>query len=82
MNNLVYTGLASTSKGPVPVLHSTCQTALKGCRGDPSCDRLLKPVLEGCRTPCNRELCMNHLQTFYRNVESRWSLEVAFCLCK
>ncbi|KAK7067896.1 hypothetical protein SK128_019585 [Halocaridina rubra] len=73
----------TSSAGPVLMLHSTCQTALTGCLGDQSCRRLLNPVLAVCdSTQCNREACMSNLQTFYRNVDSKWAIEVAFCLCK
>ncbi|XP_071514906.1 uncharacterized protein [Panulirus ornatus] len=72
----------SSPSGSLPVLHSTCQTALKACNSEPVCRRLLDPVLAMCDNECNREACMNNLQTFYRNVESKWALEVAFCLCK
>ncbi|KAK8744146.1 hypothetical protein OTU49_001022, partial [Cherax quadricarinatus] len=75
-------GHATSPSGPVPVLHSTCQTALVGCTTEPTCRRLLDPVLAMCDNECNREACMSNLQTFYRNVESKWALEVAFCLCK
>nr|XP_027207323.1 uncharacterized protein LOC113800719 [Penaeus vannamei] len=69
--------------GPLPVLHSTCQTALTDCLADLSCRRLLDPVLARCDNDgCNRETCMSELQTFYRNVQTRWGHEVAFCLCK
>ncbi|XP_066976220.1 uncharacterized protein [Macrobrachium rosenbergii] len=72
----------TSSSGPVPMLHSTCQTALVGCNGDDSCRRLLDPVLAVCDNQCNREACMGNLQTFYRNVDFKWAIEVAFCLCK
>ncbi|XP_068230286.1 uncharacterized protein [Palaemon carinicauda] len=72
----------TSSSGPVPMLHSTCQTALVGCNGDESCRRLLDPVLAVCDNQCNRESCMTNLQTFYRNVDFKWAIEVAFCLCK
>ncbi|XP_064121270.1 uncharacterized protein LOC135225755 isoform X4 [Macrobrachium nipponense] len=72
----------TSSSGPVPMLHSTCQTALVGCNGDDSCRRLLDPVLAVCDNQCNREACMANLQTFYRNVDFKWAIEVAFCLCK
>ncbi|XP_071514915.1 uncharacterized protein [Panulirus ornatus] len=75
-------GQTSSPSGSLPVLHSTCQTALKACNSEPVCRRLLDPVLAMCDNECNREACMNNLQTFYRNVESKWALEVAFCLCK
>nr|XP_045582939.1 uncharacterized protein LOC123745882 isoform X2 [Procambarus clarkii] len=73
---------ATSPSGSVPVLHSTCQTALTGCITEPTCRRLLDPVLAMCDNECNREACMSNLVTFYRNVESKWALEVAFCLCK
>ncbi|CAL4073066.1 unnamed protein product [Meganyctiphanes norvegica] len=73
---------AATSTGPVPVLHSTCLTALQGCNDDPLCRRLLDPVLGVCGNECDREACMKNLRVFYRNVGFKWALEVAFCLCK
>ncbi|XP_063863908.1 LOW QUALITY PROTEIN: uncharacterized protein LOC135102557 [Scylla paramamosain] len=66
-----------------PALHSTCHTALQACNKDKACRRLLDPVLAVCDTnQCDREACMNNVQTFYRNVVFKWALEVAFCLCK
>lgn len=76
-------GNTYATPGPLPVLHSTCQTALTDCLADLSCRRLLDPVLARCDNDgCNRETCMSELQTFYRNVQTRWGHEVAFCLCK
>ncbi|XP_042856624.1 uncharacterized protein LOC122243055 isoform X3 [Penaeus japonicus] len=83
MEEIGIVGNTYASPGPLPVLHSTCQTALTDCLADLSCRRLLDPVLARCdNDECNRETCMSELQTFYRNVQTRWGHEVAFCLCK
>ncbi|GFG32408.1 hypothetical protein Cfor_07433, partial [Coptotermes formosanus] len=62
---------------------STCHLALDLCNDNYSCKVALQPVLRYCDTSrCNRESCMEALQNFYRTAELKWSLEIAFCLCK
>jgi hypothetical protein len=62
---------------------STCHLALDLCNNNYSCKVALQPVLRHCDTSrCNRESCMDALQNFYRTAELKWSLEIAFCLCK
>ncbi|KAJ6639425.1 GDNF family receptor alpha-like, partial [Pseudolycoriella hygida] len=62
---------------------STCHTALDACREDPSCATSVEPVLMHCDLHrCNRNACMDALQSFYRASHEDLSLDVAFCLCK
>ncbi|XP_021922539.1 uncharacterized protein LOC110831160 isoform X2 [Zootermopsis nevadensis] len=73
-------------EGEVPrnfSFQSTCHLALELCSGNFSCKLALQPVLRFCDSNrCNREACMDALQNFYRTVDLKWSLEIAFCLCK
>ncbi|OXA44144.1 GDNF family receptor alpha-3 [Folsomia candida] len=63
-------------------LQATCLTALQSCRRDSACRGLLEQVLHYCDPMrCRQETCMKALQKFYREVESQWALDVAFCLC-
>ncbi|KAJ8887308.1 hypothetical protein PR048_013523 [Dryococelus australis] len=65
------------------IFQSTCHLALNMCSNDHSCQAELQPVLQHCdQSRCNREYCMEALQNFYRKAELKWSLEVAFCLCR
>ncbi|XP_076064663.1 uncharacterized protein LOC143038872 isoform X3 [Oratosquilla oratoria] len=74
---------SSLTPSKLPIPYSTCQSALKGCEADPACHRLLNPILNNCdNDQCNQKACMDSLQTFYRNVETKWAMEVAFCLCR
>ncbi|XP_055716352.1 uncharacterized protein LOC129810103 isoform X3 [Phlebotomus papatasi] len=62
---------------------STCHIVLEACREDPSCSSSLQPVLLHCENHrCNRNACMEALQTFYRAQHEDLSLDIAFCLCK
>uniref|UniRef100_A0A1B0CRK1 GDNF/GAS1 domain-containing protein n=2 Tax=Lutzomyia longipalpis TaxID=7200 RepID=A0A1B0CRK1_LUTLO len=62
---------------------STCHIVLEACREDPSCSSSLQPVLQHCENHrCNRNACMDALQTFYRAQHEDLSLDIAFCLCK
>ncbi|XP_059470953.1 uncharacterized protein LOC132193967 isoform X4 [Neocloeon triangulifer] len=62
---------------------STCHLALDMCNNNYNCRSALLPVLQYCdASRCARDACMAALQTFYRAVDLKWSLEVAFCLCK
>nr|XP_018912186.1 PREDICTED: uncharacterized protein LOC109040652 isoform X1 [Bemisia tabaci] len=62
---------------------STCAEALEMCTGDPDCQRSLNPVLQHCdMNRCHRHQCMKSLQNFYRSNDLKWSVEIAFCLCK
>ncbi|XP_068082198.1 uncharacterized protein Gfrl [Anabrus simplex] len=77
---------SSEPEGEVPrnfSFQSTCHLALDMCNNNYSCRMALQPVLHFCDlSRCNRESCMEKLQNFYRTAELRWSLEIAFCLCK
>lgn len=65
------------------MFQSTCHTALDACREDPSCSSSIQPVLMHCDLHrCNRNACMDALQSFYRTSHEDLSLDVAFCLCK
>ncbi|CAB3367243.1 Hypothetical predicted protein [Cloeon dipterum] len=62
---------------------STCHLALDMCNNNYNCRSALLPVLQYCdASRCARDACMAAMQTFYRSVDLKWSLEVAFCLCK
>ncbi|GAB0094871.1 glial cell line-derived neurotrophic family receptor-like, isoform E [Sergentomyia squamirostris] len=62
---------------------STCHIVLEACREDTSCSSSLQPVLLHCENHrCNRNACMEALQTFYRAQHEDLSLDIAFCLCK
>ena len=51
--------------------------------GDRKCKRLMDGVLATCDpNQCNQEACKDNLQKFYRNAETKWAMDVAFCLCK
>ncbi|GLV39406.1 Glial cell line-derived neurotrophic family receptor-like [Carabus blaptoides fortunei] len=65
------------------VFQSTCHVALDNCNNNYSCRMALHPVLHHCDiSRCNRNSCMEALQSFYRRQDLTWSLEIAFCLCK
>lgn len=62
---------------------STCHTALDACKENLSCQSSVQPVLMHCDLHrCNRNACMDALQSFYRASHEDLSLDVAFCLCK
>ncbi|XP_039441006.1 uncharacterized protein LOC120421797 isoform X2 [Culex pipiens pallens] len=62
---------------------STCHLALDACRDDQVCSGALKTVLMHCEQHrCNRNACMDSLQSFYKNIVDDLSLDIAFCLCR
>uniref|UniRef100_A0A182Q2V7 GDNF/GAS1 domain-containing protein n=1 Tax=Anopheles farauti TaxID=69004 RepID=A0A182Q2V7_9DIPT len=62
---------------------STCHLALDSCRDDQVCSSALKTVLMHCdQHRCNRNACMESLQSFYKSIHDDLSLDVAFCLCR
>ncbi|XP_069692886.1 uncharacterized protein Gfrl isoform X1 [Periplaneta americana] len=77
---------SSEPEGELPrnfSFQSTCHLALELCNSNYSCKLALHPVLRYCdMNHCSRESCMDALQSFYRTAELKWSLEIAFCLCK
>ncbi|KAJ8958926.1 hypothetical protein NQ318_019695 [Aromia moschata] len=65
------------------VFQSTCHTAMSSCNGHYHCRMLLAPILHHCdMSRCNRNSCMEALQTFYGKPDFPWNVEIAFCLCK
>nr|XP_023018834.1 GDNF family receptor alpha-like [Leptinotarsa decemlineata] len=65
------------------VFQSTCHTAMQSCNNHYHCRMLLAPILHHCEmSRCNRNSCMEALQTFYGKPDFPWNLEIAFCLCK
>ncbi|XP_043219534.1 uncharacterized protein LOC122380440 isoform X2 [Amphibalanus amphitrite] len=71
---------------PLPddsVLRSTCHEARDTCLRDAHCRSKLEPVLSACsERNCDRQICMQRLQNFYRAADTRLSTEVAFCVCR
>uniref|UniRef100_A0A1I8JU76 GDNF/GAS1 domain-containing protein n=1 Tax=Anopheles funestus TaxID=62324 RepID=A0A1I8JU76_ANOFN len=62
---------------------STCHLALDSCRDDQVCSSALKTVLMHCdQHRCNRNACMESLQSFYKSIHDDLSLDIAFCLCR
>ncbi|XP_053672128.1 uncharacterized protein LOC128722485 [Anopheles nili] len=62
---------------------STCHLALDSCRDDQVCSSALKTVLMHCEQHrCNRNACMESLQSFYKSIHDDLSLDIAFCLCR
>uniref|UniRef100_A0A336M9N2 CSON012400 protein n=1 Tax=Culicoides sonorensis TaxID=179676 RepID=A0A336M9N2_CULSO len=62
---------------------STCQIALDACRRDSMCYSTLQPMLMHCDVDrCNRQVCMETIQTFYRTAHVNLTSDVAFCLCR
>ncbi|EAT48868.1 AAEL000129-PA [Aedes aegypti] len=62
---------------------STCHLAMDSCRSDPSCYTAFKTVMMHCDLHrCNRNACMNSLQSFYKGIHDDLSLDIAFCLCR
>ncbi|XP_055590357.1 uncharacterized protein LOC129742447 isoform X5 [Uranotaenia lowii] len=62
---------------------STCHLALDACRDDHVCSSALKTVLMHCEVHrCNRNACMDSLQSFYKGIHDDLSLDIAFCLCR
>ncbi|XP_055615554.1 uncharacterized protein LOC129761802 isoform X2 [Toxorhynchites rutilus septentrionalis] len=62
---------------------STCHLALDACRDDQVCSSALKTVLMHCELHrCNRNACMESLQSFYKGIHDDLSLDIAFCLCR
>ncbi|CAH1393883.1 unnamed protein product [Nezara viridula] len=62
---------------------NTCDEALAGCKTEPTCKTALAAVMQYCSpSSCRKDQCMHSLQNFYRSVDHKWSLEIAFCLCK
>ncbi|KAK0170487.1 hypothetical protein PV327_011391 [Microctonus hyperodae] len=65
------------------ILSSTCHEAYTQCRNDSECQGLLQPILNHCNVgSCARNECMNALQNFYIKANDKYSMEIAFCLCK
>ncbi|KAK0086809.1 hypothetical protein PV325_002489 [Microctonus aethiopoides] len=65
------------------ILSSTCHEAYTQCRNDSECHGLLQPILNHCNVgSCARNECMNALQNFYIKANDKYSMEIAFCLCK
>ncbi|XP_065576372.1 uncharacterized protein LOC136037579 [Artemia franciscana] len=68
---------------PTVTYQSTCHLVLAHCQSDMICRRYLDPVLRYCDLQlCSRDLCMQSLQAFYREVDTYWAMEVAFCVCR
>uniref|UniRef100_A0A182JCZ0 GDNF/GAS1 domain-containing protein n=1 Tax=Anopheles atroparvus TaxID=41427 RepID=A0A182JCZ0_ANOAO len=62
---------------------STCHLALHSCRDDQVCSSALKTVMMHCdQHRCNRNACMESLQSFYKSIHDDLSLDIAFCLCR
>ncbi|XP_062702281.1 uncharacterized protein LOC109400030 isoform X4 [Aedes albopictus] len=62
---------------------STCHLAMDACRSDSSCYPAFKTVMMHCDLHrCNRNACMNSLQSFYKGIHDDLSLDIAFCLCR
>ncbi|XP_055524972.1 uncharacterized protein LOC129718325 isoform X2 [Wyeomyia smithii] len=62
---------------------STCHLSLDACRDDQVCSSALKTVLMHCELHrCNRNACMESLQSFYKGIHDDLSLDIAFCLCR
>ncbi|XP_018017197.1 uncharacterized protein LOC108673827 [Hyalella azteca] len=75
--------LSASRRDPAVLMHKTCQTSLVECLADRKCKRLMDGVLATCdATQCSQAACMDNLQKFYRNVDTKWAMDVAFCLCK
>ncbi|XP_030753548.1 uncharacterized protein LOC115880481 [Sitophilus oryzae] len=65
------------------VFQSTCHVAMDSCNNNYHCRMLLAPILHHCDiSRCNRNSCMEALQTFYGKQDFHWNVEIAFCLCK
>ncbi|KAL1497088.1 hypothetical protein ABEB36_008104 [Hypothenemus hampei] len=65
------------------VFQSTCHSAMDSCNNNYHCRMLLAPILHHCDiSRCNRNSCMEALQTFYGKSDFPWNVEIAFCLCK
>ncbi|KAF7268626.1 hypothetical protein GWI33_018275 [Rhynchophorus ferrugineus] len=65
------------------VFQSTCHSAMDSCNNNYHCRMLLAPILHHCdMSRCNRNSCMEALQTFYGKPDFHWNVEIAFCLCK
>ncbi|XP_053994939.1 uncharacterized protein LOC128890863 isoform X3 [Hylaeus anthracinus] len=65
------------------VLESTCHHAYTACKNEPECKVLLEPVLNHCdSSSCARNECMEALQNFYKSANHKYSVEIAFCLCR
>lgn len=80
---LINTGAESEVEVKSFNFQSTCHLALDMCNNNYNCRLALQPVLQYCElSRCTRDACMAALQNFYRSTELKWSLEVAFCLCK
>ncbi|KAF2361816.1 GDNF/GAS1, partial [Trinorchestia longiramus] len=75
--------LSASRRDPAVMMQKTCQTSLVECLGDRKCKRLMDGVLATCdANQCSQAACMDNLQKFYRNVDTKWAMDVAFCLCK
>ncbi|XP_063929588.1 uncharacterized protein LOC135141921 isoform X3 [Zophobas morio] len=65
------------------IFQSTCHLAMESCNGNYHCKVSLNPILHHCDiSRCNRNSCMEALQSFYRKPSLPWNVEIAFCLCK
>ncbi|XP_065091083.1 uncharacterized protein Gfrl isoform X2 [Ochlerotatus camptorhynchus] len=62
---------------------STCHLAMDSCRLDSGCNSAFKTVMMHCDLHhCNRNACMESLQSFYKGIHDDLSLDIAFCLCR
>jgi hypothetical protein len=65
------------------IFQSTCHLAMESCNNNYHCKLSLNPILLHCdMSRCNRNSCMEALQSFYRKPTLPWNVEIAFCLCK
>jgi len=63
-------------------LKSTCHLALDACERKATCRTYLDTVKHRCVDSCSRDRCMTAVQEFYRKIQSKFSLDIGFCICK
>ena len=64
-------------------LQITCDSVYQICKSNAACSEALQPVVQYCDFHiCNQNACLDALQSFYRQSNEDFTLDIAFCVCK